>query len=379
MSAIPTTCRPIPSAAATRPWPTPMKRIQALNYVGCLHDNVQDMYRDAKSWNPDFIEKKADGSLIAGGRWLGGRAYMVCAPKQLELAQRTQNLPAIHDLFSPWAYFIDTTYAVPPRECHDPKHPIGRNDDIAWKTRLSDYGRNLFGIFGSECGREWALPHSDFFEGLVGVSGHYYHQLKPEELGAQVIPFFEMVYHDCQVCYGKYGYRAEEAAEYVAHHVLCARPLHYHSFPDHLYWQSMPERKADPSADRACYTRSDNGWAEGLHPYDVFIKNTHEVLGAINEVTGYNRLTEFRYLSDNGAVRQAVYGDRRRGHESHRQLRPNACRGHLANRRPHRTAPLGLPRRRPASDRLLRHALERPGLPQRRPVHPASRRTPRPL
>ncbi len=285
-----------------------VKRIQALNYVGCLHDNVQDMYRDAKSWNPDFIEKKADGSLIAGGRWLGGRAYMVCAPKQLELAQRTQNLSAIHDLFSPWAYFIDTTYAVPPRECHDPKHPIGRNDDIAWKTRLSDYGRNLFGIFGSECGREWALPHSDFFEGLVGVSGHYYHQLKPEELGAQVIPFFEMVYHDCQVCYGKYGYRAEEAAEYVAHHVLCARPLHYHSFPDHLYWQSMPERKADPSADRACYTRSDNGWAEGLHPYDVFIKNTHEVLGAINEVTGYSRLTEFRYLNDNTAVRQAVYG-----------------------------------------------------------------------
>ena len=286
-----------------------IKRIQALDYVGCLHDNVQDMYRDAKSWSPDFIEKNADGSLIKGGRWLGGRAYMVCAPKQLELAQRTQNLPAIHDLFSPWAYFIDTTYAVGPRECHDPNHPIGRNDDIAWKIRLSDYGRNLFGIFGSECGREWALPHSDFFEGLVGVSGQYYHQLKPEELGAQVIPFFEMVYHDCQACYGKYGYHADEAAEYVAHHVLCARPLHYHSFPDHLYWQSMPEKKADPSASRACYTRSDNGWAEGLHPYDVFLKNTHEVLGAINEVTGYNRLTEFRYLSDNGAVRQAVYGE----------------------------------------------------------------------
>ncbi len=286
-----------------------VKRIQALNYVGCLHDNVQDMYRDAKSWSPSFIEKKPDGSLIQGGRWNGGRAYMVCAPKQLELSQRTQNLPAIHDLFSPWAYFIDTTYAVGPRECHDPNHPIGRNDDIAWKIRLSDYGRNIFGIFGSECGREWALPHSDFFEGLVGVSGHYYANAKlPEEVGAQVIPFFEMVYHDCQVCFGKYGYRADEAAEYVAHHVLCARTLHYHSFPDHLYWQSMPGRKADPSAERACYTRSDNGWAEGLHPYDVFIKNTHEVLGAINEVTGYNRLTEFRYLSDDRAVRQAVYG-----------------------------------------------------------------------
>ena len=159
--------------------------------------------------------RRRDGSLIQGGRWNGGRAYMVCAPKQLELAQRPQNLGAIRDLFSPWSYFIDTTYAVGPRECFDPNHPIGRNEDIAWKIRLSDYARNVFGIFGSECGREWALPHSDFFEGLVGVSGQYYTSVKPEEVGRQVIPFFEMVYHDCQICYGKYGYRAEDAAENV--------------------------------------------------------------------------------------------------------------------------------------------------------------------
>lgn len=285
-----------------------IERIQKLNYVGCLHDNVQDMYRDARSWDPNFIEKKADGSLIVGGRWNGGRAYMVCAPKQLELAQRVQNLGAIRDLFKPWSYFIDTTYAVGPRECHDPSHPIGRNDDIAWKIRLSDYSRNVFGIFGSECGREWALPHSDFFEGLVGVSGNYYHQLKPEELDAQVIPFFEMVYHDCQVCYGKYGYKPEEAAEYVAHHVLCARPLHYHSFPDHLYWQSGRRRGGEETA-QSVYTRSDNGWAEGMHPLDVFIKNTHEVLGPLNYVTAYDRLAKFEYLTGDRTVRRAVYGE----------------------------------------------------------------------
>jgi hypothetical protein len=286
-----------------------VRRIQALNYVGCLHDNVQDMYRDAKSWSPDFIEKNPDGSLVKGGRWNGGRAYMVCAPKQLELAQRPQNLSGIHELFMPWSYFIDTTYAVGPRECYDPNHPIGRNDDIAWKIRLSDYARNVFGIFGSECGREWALPHSDFFEGLVGVSGHYYHQLKPEEdLGARVIPFFEMVYHDCQICFGKYGYRAEQAGEYVAHHVLCARPLHYHSFPDHLYWQNERRPQNASTSPDACYTRSDNGWAEGLHPLDIFIKNTHEILGPLHEATAYSRLTKFEYLTDDGNVRRATYG-----------------------------------------------------------------------
>lgn len=217
-------------------------RIQSLGYIASLHDNYQDMYRDARSWDPGLIEKRPDGGLIAGGRWLGGRAYMVCAPKQLELARRPQNLPGIRELFPAKSYFIDTTYAVGPRECHDPNHPIGRNDDILWKSRLSDYAREVFGLFGSECGREWALPHSDFFEGLVGVSGRYYHSLDPAELGATVIPFWEMVYHDCAIAWGKYGYGAGSAAEYVAHHVLCARPLHYHSIPDHLYWKAGANR-----------------------------------------------------------------------------------------------------------------------------------------
>jgi len=286
-----------------------IRRIQALGYVGCLHDNVQDMYRDAKSWNPAFIEKRRDGSLITGGRWLGGRAYMVCAPKQLELAKRPQNLPAIHQLFKPWSYFIDTTYAVGPRECFDPNHPVDRNTDIAWKIRLSDYARDVFGIFGSECGREWALPHSDFFEGLVAVRGTYYHNLKPEDIGATVIPFFEMVYHDCQICYGKYGYQAQKAAECVAHHLLCARPLYYHSFQDHLYWQSDNSKTNENSKSNiACYIRSDNGWAENMHPMDIFIKNTYEVSGPLHSATAHNILTKLEFLNEYKTLRQATYG-----------------------------------------------------------------------
>ena len=285
-----------------------VRRIQSLGYVACLHDNYQDMYRDAKSWDPACIEKRPDGSLIQGGRWLGGRAYMVCAPKQVELAMRPQNLPAIHQLFDPWSYFIDTTYAVGPRECSDPNHPLGRNDDIAWKSKLSDKARELFGLFGSECGREWALPHSDFFEGLTGVSGRYYHNLKPESLGATVIPFWEMVYHDCQICYGKYGYPANQAAEYVAHHVLCARPLNYHSVPDHRYWTEKVEA-GQPTGDRACFARTDRGWAEGLHPADAFLKTTQEVLGPLHEVTAHHRLSRFRFLTENKQLREAVYGE----------------------------------------------------------------------
>ena len=50
-------------------------RIQALGYVASLHDNYQDMYKDAKSWDPAFIQKRPDGSLMAGGA-LAGRACL---------------------------------------------------------------------------------------------------------------------------------------------------------------------------------------------------------------------------------------------------------------------------------------------------------------
>jgi hypothetical protein len=267
-----------------------VRRIQALGYVACLHDNYQDMYRNAKSWNPDCVQKHADGSLAAGGRWLGGRAWLVCSPKQLELAMRPQNLPAIHKLFGPWCYFIDCTYAVDPQECSDPKHPLSRNDDIHWKSRLSDAARRQFGLFGSEDGREWAVTHSDFFEGLVSVSGRPFHSLDPASLGATAVPFWEMVYHDCQVCYGKYGYAAETAAQCVAQHVLAARPLYYHSMPDHLYWTGS-HAVAKPADPRACFTRTDQGWAEGLHPIDAFLKTTQEVLGPLHLATAHQRLT----------------------------------------------------------------------------------------
>jgi hypothetical protein len=147
-------------------------------------------------------------------------------------------LPGVKALSGADAYFIDTTYAADLQECFDPSHPLTRADDMKWKQALSDYARGVFGIFGSECGREWAIPHSDFFEGLTGVSGHDYHDAGlPEKLGATVVPLFDLVYRDCIAMYGKYGYDPAHAADYVLHHISLGRPLNYHSIPAHLYWK----------------------------------------------------------------------------------------------------------------------------------------------
>ena len=195
------------------------RRVMQLGYLFCLHDNYQDIYRDSPSWNEDLIMKQPDGSLVKGGHWWGGQAYLTCSRKALELAKRPQNLPAVKELTNADSYFIDTTYASGLQECFDPAHPLTRADDMKWKQALSDYARQEFGIFGSEDGREWAIPHSDFFEGLTGVDGTWYHDKNLlKETGGVSVPLFELVYRDCIALYGKYGFDISQSADYVLYH-----------------------------------------------------------------------------------------------------------------------------------------------------------------
>ncbi|HEY5909179.1 MAG TPA: DUF5696 domain-containing protein [Verrucomicrobiae bacterium] len=425
------------------------RRVMDLGYLFCLHDNYQDIYRDSPSWNERYVMKTADGKLTRGGHWAGGLAYLTCSKMALELAQRPQNLRAVQQLCHANSYFIDTTYASGLQECFDPNHPLTRADDIKWKQALSDYAREVFGTFGSECGREWAIPHSDFFEGLTGVSGTYYADASlTGKLGATVIPLFELVYRDCIAMYGKYEYEPSRSADYVLHHISIGRPLNYHSIPPHLYWQqttpgegALPVRPAvaglrqtaprefavsyrwtretppgpkpdavtndwrvfvhftdrsgnikfqndyqptpsvanwqpgetrqgpftvtipeglagsfnvrmglfredngqrallpgrdngqrsylvgrinvaqdqiefqpvgapaQPSSPAAPFVRADNGWAEGLHPTDIFIKNTCEVLSPLNELTAQLQMTRHEFLTPDRKVQRTVFG-----------------------------------------------------------------------
>lgn len=420
------------------------RRIRALGYVLSLHDNYQDIYRDAPSWNEEYVNKNPDGSLTKGGHWAGGVAYITCSQKAVELAKRPQNLVAVKKLSDADSYFIDTTYAAGFYECFDKNHPLTRADDMRWKQAISDYAREVFGSFGSECGREWAIPHADFFEGFTGVSGTYYHNKDlPKNLGATVVPLFEMVYRDCIAMYGKYGYDPAQAAEYVLHHIVIGRPLNYHNVPAGLYWKKEarenaplalrpavddvkqtgprefsisyrwtvnktpgsdwrvfvhftdtnnaikfqndyapktpvsqwqpgdmrdgpftvtvpeglsgsfnvrmglfhPERnerallsarqegdrtvsvgkltlrrdkiefeptapsQAPASGDVGVFVRADNGWAEGLHPLDRFVKNTHEILSPLNELTAQVPMTQHEFLTPDRKVRRSVFGE----------------------------------------------------------------------
>ncbi|MCX7598732.1 MAG: DUF5696 domain-containing protein, partial [Armatimonadetes bacterium] len=208
-------------------------RIKQLGFLFGLHDNYQDIYRDAPSWDEKYINRDAHGNLKLGGYWAGGQAYQVCAIKQVELARRPQNLPAVKRLFDPTIYFIDTTFAWGLVTCEAPDHPMTRADDMKYKSLLCDEAKKHFGLFGSEEGREWAVPHADYFEGIFShkASGD------PREI---VVPVMPMVYGDCVMLYTHQGDRLGPwDAKKVLDHILYAAMPVYH-FGNHLYW-TQPE------------------------------------------------------------------------------------------------------------------------------------------
>ncbi len=420
------------------------ERVKKLGYLFCLHDNYSDMYLDAPSWDEDFILRDKNKKLIRGGTWAGGKCYIICSKKGLELAKRPdKNLPAVKKLFNPNSYFIDVTFAAAPRECFSQKHPLTKSDDIKYKQELSDYSRELFGTFGSECGKEWAITHADFFEGIAGVKGRYYHGKNLlSHLGAQEIPLFNMIYHDCIAAYGKYGYDMNAAADYVLSHISAGNHLNYHAIMgNHLYWKGskiwkLPiapsvqkfeikgprkfeityewkvsgqlkgkwkifthftdsigsikfQNDYDPKpqvikwkkgiikqgpfvvtvpnnlegkfdvmtgmygakngtravlqgnrdgegrykigsiiinkndikfeqstitspnneTDLSVFCSAENGWAENLNVFDIFLKNTHEILAPLNEITAQMVITDFDYLSPDYKITKTVFGE----------------------------------------------------------------------
>ncbi|MEA3400096.1 MAG: glycoside hydrolase [Armatimonadota bacterium] len=211
-------------------------RIKRCGYLVGMHDNYQDMYRDAPSWDEEYINTDRQGRLKRGGNWNGGQAWQVCAIKQVELAAREDsNLPRVAQLFDPTIYFIDTTFAWPLVTCHDPDHPMTRRDDLEWKTKLCMLAKQHFGLFGSEEGREWSVPCADYLEGIFGH--------RTDNPPGDVIPLFPLVYSDCVQIMTHQGNRIAAGDEKkMADHILFAE-MHLPRFGNHLYWQDAERNR----------------------------------------------------------------------------------------------------------------------------------------
>jgi hypothetical protein len=279
------------------------RRLHALGpgWVFGLHDNYQDFYKNAASWNEDYIMKNADGSLHAGGVWAGGLAYLICSRKSVELASRPTNVPRVKELFAPDLYFSDTIFAAPLYECSDPRHPLSLSDDLRYKTALCDYLRGQAGLFGSEEGREWGVAHADYFEGLMSHKTHY-QQPNNSDI---IVPLFEMVYGDAIPIYAHQSDRPRiDNPSYILDHLLYAE-MPVYRFGDHHYWTD-----SDGASETRNLDQSRTVFAQGsrFNPIDQFIKNTYEVLSPLCRDTALLPMTSHQFLTRDRKVESTQFG-----------------------------------------------------------------------
>ena len=277
------------------------RRIKALGYLFGLHDNYTDFYRRAPSWDEDYIAKGQDGSLVKGGIWAGGQAYLICQRKSLELAARPQNIPGVQRLFSPDIYFIDCLFAMVPRVCQDPKHPVTKTEDVQLKLDLCDYARNQPMLFGSEEGNESGVAHADYFEGILGK------KTASHTPGSDtVIPLFELVFSDAIPMLTHQSERlGPDNPEQFLDHILYAE-MPVYRFGVHRYWTD-PALDFQPPAGSEARLIFARGERWGL--YDRFIKNTYEVLSYLNRVTATLPMTDHRFLTPDRMVERTRFGD----------------------------------------------------------------------
>lgn len=188
------------------------ERIRALGYLFGGHDNYQDIYPTAPSWDENDIARKEDGSLLKGGVWAHGQCYIASNDAQLKYAKR--NIPEIKKRYGFNYHLIDTVFAVPLVRDFNPEKPASRLDDLKGKQELCRYVKEQIGLVGSEEGVEWAVPVADYFDSIFG-------QRVNRRSSDVVVPLFEMVYGDCISMFQ--GNRTTVTmADSVLDHILCA-------------------------------------------------------------------------------------------------------------------------------------------------------------
>jgi len=277
------------------------RRVKALGWLFGLHDNYQDMYRDAPSWNESFLIKNRDGSPRKGGVWAGGPCWLICSRKAIELANRPQNIPEVKTLFAPTLYFSDTIFAAGLYECFDLNHPTAPAEDLRAKQRLCDYLRGEFGLFGSEEGREWGVAHADYFEGLMS---HRTHFQQPNDTDI-IIPLFELVYGDAISIYAHQSDRPRpDNPGYILDHILYAE-MPVYNFGNHRYWAGGD---GDFKAPAGAEARLVFAHKAGLGLTDGFIKNTYEVLSPLNRLTALMPMSDHRFLTANRKAERTRFG-----------------------------------------------------------------------
>ena len=77
---------------------------------------------------------------------------------------------------------------------------------------------------------------------------------------------------------------------------------------DAVTFTPVDPARREKGGDPALFTRADGGWAEGMHPLDVYVKNTSEILSPLNAITSRMPMEDHAFLTEDRQVVRSVFG-----------------------------------------------------------------------
>lgn len=251
--------------------------VKSKGYLFALHDNYDDYYPDAPTYDEKYILRNFDGSLHKGGIWDGGPCYITCPSVRESLLNR--NLEKITQSIPLNAYYLDVITNTSHYECYDERHPITRKEDLEYRLKVLENLASRGLVVGGERGTDWALPVVGFCEGLSG-GGAGYHRGVGYRVGL-TIPLFYLVYRECVVGYWQHGtpHGREDHTNHVLLDLLNGQPSSWSIEYDQ--WQDL----------------------------SVLFKQTYDLLGKHHQRTAHLAMTDHQILSKDFMVQSSELSD----------------------------------------------------------------------
>ncbi len=247
----------------------------------CLHDNYQDIYDHVPSF-PNGVLRRPDGSLMPGGLWAGGQAYMLNSRDSLKYAQR--NWEKIKGL-NPQAMFPDTVTAAKLLQSFEPGNTLTRLQDRELKSEILKFYLDQGLLVGSEESADFGVPYCHWFESR--------HERKPGE----TIPLWSLVFHD---------------AAFAARYITFTQNKPYPKWLEDMLWGYMllfaikPEfgQIGDRSAEETI------GFAATQMDEKIFSSTFH--VDRWHEQIGMAAMVSHRFVNDNIELEETVFENGRR-------------------------------------------------------------------
>lgn len=276
-------------------------KIRSLGYLFSLYINPILQFEEAASTSPKDAVTFADGKKYYFSFYAGGPSYVVCPSRVIKYIEKV--IPDMKHFFSPSVSYLDYVMAVPLLRCHNPKHPLTRDETIKHHKRIIEYFKSrLADIAAAETPYEYVIPVLDLFYGWLNFE---------QRPGLIRIPLTELVYRECGVFSTWMGKMARVSDE-TPHFYINVNLVDFISvgrtaslyLPPHLYY----ERKGTPEVENI-YGKAEGGWPQSLCSTDRLIKNAYEVTSPLYEVTFNTEMTNFEFLTPDYKVCKTTFKD----------------------------------------------------------------------